>query len=273
MATHKRIVVISDPHCGHLFGLIPPGYEINRLPGHNDEGGDPYGFREKSAVVAPLMWEWFASATDALKPIDACVLNGDAVDGDGAKSGGTELITTDRNVQAEMAAKVLEHVDAKTTLMTLGTPYHTGVKADDELMVCDKFKKGVDAIRDQLFIDVNGLIFDIKHDIGRSSVPYGKHTQPTKHKILNILAAEEGREPRARITVRSHIHEYAFSERSNGAELTTAGLQAWTKFGARRVTGTIDIGISWFDVYGPDEWHHGKHFLELECLRPQPIHV
>lgn len=50
----KRIVFLSDIHAGHRLGL-------------RREDGYPW-------------WEYFRSEIDDLKPIDICVVNGDAIE-------------------------------------------------------------------------------------------------------------------------------------------------------------------------------------------------
>ena len=266
----KRILVLSDLHCGHAFGLTPPAYQTPLTPGLNDEDGDPYGLWQKAAIMQREMWEFVVGLVSRRK-FDVCVLNGDAVDGKGEKSGGTELLTTDRKRQADMAAAVLRAVKADVTFMTFGTPYHTGTSEDWELSVCDKYP--VERIRSQLFLEAFGVIFDFRHHIGGTSVPYGVHTAPTKQRIINVLAADQGQVPRADITVRSHVHRFQYEETRSGASLTTPGLQAYTKFGARRCDGDIDIGLSWFDVYEDGTVNHTVELLEMECRKPKPISV
>ena len=74
---------------------------------------------------------------NAFPSLDFIVCNGDAVDGTGFRSGGSEQLTTDTNVQAEMASWILRRYMGKDTdlLMTYGTPYHTGEVSDVEALI------------------------------------------------------------------------------------------------------------------------------------------
>lgn len=86
-----RLVIISDLHCGHRAGLTPPGWQT------------PLEAPDRLAAYARqqrVMWSWYAATIAALQPIDVLVANGDAIDGRGSRSGGTELITTDLSAQA-----------------------------------------------------------------------------------------------------------------------------------------------------------------------------
>ena len=46
--------------------------------------------------------------------------------------------------------------------------------------------------------------------------------------------------------------------------MTTPGLQGYgSKFGARIMSGTVDIGLVHFDVYGPNQYDWDKHLWRL----------
>jgi hypothetical protein len=73
----------------------------------------------KWRVIQAQLWAAFTNMVDKLKPIDILFVNGDEVDGKGKRSGGTELISTDRSVQAEMAAFCIQQglsQDLKNTI-------------------------------------------------------------------------------------------------------------------------------------------------------------
>ena len=152
-----------------------------------------------------------------------------------------------------------------------GRPFDTGADEDCELMVCDKYP--VDEIRGQLCLEANGVVFNFRHHIGGTTVPYSVHTAPTKQRIFNILAADQDQQVRADIIVRSHVHKYQFEETRSGASLVTPGLQAWSKYGDRVVDGEIDVGICWFDVYENGEWELYKALLDIEYVKPTPISI
>lgn len=229
----KRLVVISDTHCGHVAGLTPPAWQFQAER------------NEKYARIQHVMWKWYKETLESLKPIDLLVLNGDAVDGKGTKSGGTELITSDRNEQINMAIECISIAEAEKVMMTYGTGYHTGIDEDWEDVAAGKI--GAE-IHSQPSIDVEGVIFDFKHKISSSVIPHGRHTGPARDKLWNILWAEKKLRPKADVLIRSHVHYFTQASDTFGTVFTTPCLQGpGSKFGARSCSGIIDIGLLSFD--------------------------
>jgi len=113
---NARVLVLSDLHCGHRAGLTPPQHQLN--------------IASKWGKLQKEVWDWFERTVENLKPITHCFVMGDIIDGKGDRSGGTEQITTDRNVQIEMACEALSLVQASVYTMVYGTPYHTGSGED-----------------------------------------------------------------------------------------------------------------------------------------------
>ena len=126
----KRVVAIADLHCGHRSGLTPPAWQWARDTG--------YRATDKFGILQHEMWQWYVSALTPLRPIDLLIVVGDAVDGKGSRSGGTELITSDRNVQVDMAAKCIKLARADRYAMVRGTGYHVGQDDDweDQIKAC-----------------------------------------------------------------------------------------------------------------------------------------
>ena len=91
----KRVVVISDLHCGHVVGLTHPDFNPSYPRGSE---------RFKLAVRRRELYKFYTDRMEKLQPIDILIVNGDAIDGKGPRSGSTELLTTDRDEQVEMAA-------------------------------------------------------------------------------------------------------------------------------------------------------------------------
>jgi hypothetical protein len=108
----KRIVVAADFHCGNRVGLTPPAWQ------DSPETGPEY-FR-KFAKFQREVWNYYASELAALQPVDYFFFIGDAVDGKNERSGGTELINTDRIAQAEMAAACINEAHAREVYMVFG---------------------------------------------------------------------------------------------------------------------------------------------------------
>ena len=254
----KRLVVIADTHCGHMFGLTPPQWWLPRNP----KGFSPR-VKNKPRKIADTqrrMWGGYCATLNELKPIDYLAVNGDAIDGKAERSGGTELITTDREEQAHMAAQCISQAECARIFMTYGTPYHTGVDEDWESLVGDLVQ--VEEIGSHVWLDINGLTFDFKHFIGSSSIPHGRGTSIARDRLWNMLWAEREEQPLARILIRSHVHYYvAYEERMWRGIITPALQAAGTKFGARRQSGTVDMGLVYFDVYDDGSYTWQPRFL------------
>jgi len=222
--TMKRVLVVSDFHCGHEAGLW---------------------------MGSPL-WNKFVELIRGLGKIDICVANGDLIDGKGPKTGGTELITADRFEQAEMALRVLEFINANVYRLTYGTAYHTGYNEDWEDIIAKRIGA---TIKGHDFFDVNGLVFDVKHKIRGSSIPHGRFSPLARAKLWNLFWNEFHEVPRADIFIRSHVHYLSFCGGKKWLALTTPALQDWgSKYGERECENVIDWGFVYFDILDRNCW-------------------
>ena len=230
----KRVVVIADLHCGHRVGLTPPKYQ-SAICG------------QKFYSIQVEKWKQYVDILVELKPIDVLLVNGDCIDGRGERSGSVELIAPSRKKQVDMAVDCINECEADKIIMTRGTPYHTGYKEDWEDMIAD----GVDAVKigEHEWPEVNGLVFDVKHKIGNTSVPHTKGTSINRDRLWNALWAERGLQPKADIFIRSHVHWFHYGGDMDGLCVYTPALQGMgSKYGARECSGTVDWGLIYFDV-------------------------
>ena len=246
----KRIVILSDMHCGHRTGLTPPSAQP--MP--------PAGAKHhvlKQVAQRKELWDWFIQTIKPYRPIHHLIHNGDAIDGKGKRSGGTEQLTTDRYEQVEMAADVLRQIGAKQIWMTYGTGYHVGDEEDWEALVAEKV--GAEKIEDEGHYDVEGLQIVCKHHIGNSSSPVSRVTAMSSAQIRNALWALQGQQPLANLIVRSHVHRcYNIGFPAiNFQGWVTPGLQGLgSKYGARRCDGLpIDFGFLIVEIRSAKDWH------------------
>jgi len=260
MRKFKRVVVLSDLHCGHRVGLTPPKWQ--------ERCTNP-----KYNRIQKELWEFFHKQIKALKPIDVLLINGDVIDGKGQRSGSTELITADRVEQAEIAAECILPIKADSIIITYGTPYHTGLSEDWEDVVAQRIRAR--SIRSQEWINVNGLIFDLKHFISRSTIPHGKGTPIAKDKLWNLIWAEYEEQPNADIIIRSHVHGLDYIGNSNKwLGMTTPALQGQgSKYGARIPSQHIDFGFVHFDVTSKTQWNWRAHLLVAKAQKRNALVV
>lgn len=257
----KRIIVASDFHCGNRVGLTPPAWQ------DSPENG-PVTNR-KYAMFQHDVWNFWSSTLAELQPIDLFFFLGDAVDGKGPRSGGTEEIQMCRIQQAQMAARCIEEAGASRVYMVFGTPYHVGVDEDWEELVAS-FIEADAQISGREFVEVEGLVFDLAHFVGGSTVPYGRTTSALRDMVWNMIWAHDKRQPDADYIVRGHVHHSVYHEEYGKVVEILPALQGYgSKFGVRKCRATVEIGFTHLDV------EDGKvvrcpHMLKSDLLRIEP---
>lgn len=259
----KRIVVFSDPHCGHRIGLTPPRHQP-------EADKDAPAYVKKFVLERKRMWDWFADHIERLEQIDYLIVNGDMIEGKGVRSGGTELLTADRDEQATIAADVINFVKAKNVFATFGTPYHVGCEEDWEVVACSKvnnFRK----IEAEAHFEVNGLQIACRHYIGNTSSPASRGTALANAQVKQMLWATRDQQPLANLIIRSHIHRaFAIQDPAlNFMALTTPALQGCgSKYGARQCDGLpVDFGFVTIDVESKTKWAVKFHIAPAEYAR------
>ncbi len=233
-------------HCGHIAGLTPPEYQLS---------GNTRTITklDKYADLQHEMWEEYIKILEENKPYDLCFSLGDLIDGRGEKSGGTELITSDRHVQCDMAVECFNQIRMRSNpdfkiIGVYGTMYHTSSNGEDwEGVIAEKahFSK----IGSHEWVDVNGCIFDLKHHVSSSVIPHGRHTGPARDALWNIIWSERGLQPRARFYLRGHAHYFDISGNATETVIVCPALQAMgSKYGGRVCSGIVDWGLITFDI-------------------------
>jgi len=233
----KRVLVISDLHSGHQVGFSPPGYHVAQID-------DPR--QHRWARVRREVWQYFFTQLEPYRPIDILIVNGDALEGKGIRSGSTELITADRKVQCEIAKEGINNIGASVIRMSYGTASHTGTEEDWEDIIADAVGAKIGSHE---WIEVNGVVIDYKHKIGSSSIPHGRLTPLAKEILWNRLWHSRGMAPKANILLRSHDHYFEHCDHDECLGFITPCLQGFgSKFGSRECSGTVDIGFLVFDI-------------------------
>ena len=234
----KRIVVISDLHCGHGVGLTPPNWRSALSV-----------FGNKGLNMQTELWDTYTKEIDAIKPIDILMVNGDAIDGKGKRSGGTEQITTDTNKQNQMAAECIDYCEADTVVMTYGTPYHVSDGGNDDE---DNLARMVGAkeIGAHGFYNIDGFTFSLKHKpAGSSAIPHGEATPLLRDWLSNLLWKDMELQPKADVIIRSHVHKYLQVDNDHALAFTTPALQGFgSKYGSRQCSKIVSWGFIYFDI-------------------------
>jgi len=243
----KRILTIADLHSGHQVGLTPLNYRVSVSQK-----------QKKFSRVRKEVWRYFWAQVEKYKPFDILFLNGDALEGKGIRSGGTELITGDRAEQCAIASTIIRQINAPIVRAVYGTPNHTGTEEDWEDIIVTELKNDFDIkIGSHEWFEVYGKVFDLKHKISSSTIPHGRLTPLAREVLWNRLWHSRGEQPKADVLIRSHAHYYEQIDHDGCLAFVTPCLQGYgSKYGSRQCSGTIDIGIIVFDVYenGRIEW-------------------
>ena len=256
----KRMVVLSDLHAGHEYGLCGPNAYRRAV-------------ESRTGQFEASLWEFYAQAIDALRPVDIVLVNGDALEGKGESSGGVELLTTDRHDQAEIAAEAIRYVDAAKVRMMYGTRRHVGKEEDFERVILDKLKPVNIDIGGHGFFLVNGRVVDVKHKVGSSSIPHGRMTPLAKAALWNKVWAAEGRQPKGEIFIRSHIHYHAYCGGIGWVSMSTPALTYNSHFGVRECEGLVDVGLVVFEFTEKGNytwWPVAADFAELK-VEPESL--
>ena len=232
--SNKRMVVISDLHAGHEYAITPPD--------------DWRAASTKTGKFERALWGFYTHAIDSLKPIDVLVVPGDCIEGKGERSGGMELLTTDRNRQAEMAAKIIDYAEAEKVRIFRGTRAHVGKDEDWEDTIIHASKCRDISISDHDWLECNGQVIDVRHKVSGSTVPHGRHTAVARERLWNLIwNSEGGRQPKADILLRAHVHYFSFCGAAGWLGVTCPALCYNSSFGKRECSGIVDVGLLVFD--------------------------
>ena len=242
MRNFRRVMVCSDTHSGHHYGLTPPEWWFGK------DSGDR--LQRDIGEYQRDLWGFAADAIDRLKPIDILLMTGDAIDGKGEKSGGVEQLTTDRVEQCRMLARFIDETEAEKVRMVYGTRYHVGKEDDFESIIPDFSRCKDIKIEGHGFYNVNGCVIDAKHKIGASQIPHGRHTAISRARMWNVMwHTEKAKHPLSNIILRGHVHYFNYAGGPSWVGVTLPALCYHTIFGVRECEGLVDLGIVWFDIY------------------------
>ena len=128
MNRKKRVVFISDTHCGGRGGLTSPEYQY-KFP-------YPGPIEEMCARYQRSLWNWYVKTMDDLKPIHLLVANGDLIDGRDEKSI-VDIMWPDRGKQVDMAVNVIKAANAEKVEIVRGTDFHTGKSENWEDLIAE----------------------------------------------------------------------------------------------------------------------------------------
>ena len=256
MAKTKLVVAVSDLHCGHRSGLTPPEWQLNP--------DNPYD--AKWLTIQQKAWDWYRRKRSGLGKPDVLMVVGDVVDGPSSRAAGRDSIRVQRREQVNMGLTCLDMWHAKAVEMVYGTRYHVADWEDD---ICGALGETAH-IGAHSWVKVNGVTFDLKHKVGGSQIPHGRATALLRERLWNSEWANAGRQPKADIILRGHVHYCIQAHPIVGDKeilcMTLPALQGvGTEYGAEQCTGLVDFGFVWFEI--TPAGNVTKH-IELAVLDP-----
>lgn len=256
----KQLVVLSDIHAGNKLSVMPT--EFTEIDGT---------IHRPNIKQRALYRAWESVVADWGRP-DYLVVNGEPIDGQGAKSKGVELWTTDYLEQVRCAVEMVKEFKAKELFVTRGSNYHVEMNG---VSVEEVFGSKVGAtevdgrmVNPELFLDIEGVSFNLAHHIsGSMSGWMYRSTPPAKEAMLSKLN-ESHRRP-ARVIVRSHNHYYWFVGSTSHLSLLTPAwkLQDWFAYKATAAGSVPDIGAVRFTVSNGEFRWEAKLFRD-DSWRP-----
>lgn len=228
---YSDIVVISDLHCGSVFGLWPDKFVLS-------DGGT----RALNPGQDFLLRCWRDAARRVARwcNVAAYVVNGDVIDGVQRRQEGVEAVTVDRPDQAEAARVLLqEFVDAAgcaPMFFVQGTEYHDARNGAEVERVAEKLGGvsygGVGMGRyskEVLDLSWDGVNFNFAHAISVSSGLY-RETAPGREGVWSALSGKSGKLPHADVITRSHAHYFVHVEHESKNIAITPCWQLQTRY-------------------------------------------
>jgi hypothetical protein len=248
----KRLLPLSDFHCGSRVGLTAP----------EDQGG-PHKKEQAN------LWEWTKFQIQKILPVDYLLLNGDVIDGPNPRGGGSQQITTSSVEQIEMAYRVLLELGLTSSknvkdqiMMTYGTAYHTGKVDDFEKILAVNLKAKIDdKLRMRIPVGKKKWVVTAKHHTKGSSIPHGPATVMSKDWLWDAVAG--GVIPD--VYIHSHVHRYYRVDQLDGTTvLSTPALQgAGVKYARAMANAIVHFGFVYIDFY-EDDFHIHKVWRNLQ---------
>jgi hypothetical protein len=267
-----KIIAISDLHCGHVTGLTPPQFQIAKFEESSTK-------RNKWSELQSELWLKFENLIEKYKPFDLGFDLGDMIEGKGSRSGGTELITSDRNEQVDIASHIHHYIRDKSNpdfkwIGVFGTGYHTSNEGGEDWEAVTAERSGFEKIGSHEWVDVNGCIFDLKHHVSSSTVPHGRHTPVAKEKLWNILWAEQSYQPTSNVILRGHVHYAAYCGGPGWVAMTLPALQGMgTKYGSRYCSGIVHWGVTVFEVDKNGRFDFEQAIVSIDSQKAKIIKI
>ena len=201
------ITFISDLHVGSSTGLCPAeGISL-------DDGG--VYLPSKAQAELYRVWERFFELSRTYRRVKKRVLiiNGDLIDG--AHHNTVALATNNLQTQEAAAVSILKPVTEQFNriYVTRGTEAHVQPSAQADERIAAAIGAEIEPATGnhstwQLWLDVDGIIFNIAHHIGTTSSAAYESSAVMREMVAALVEAGQWQQRMPDIFMRSHRHRY-----------------------------------------------------------------
>ena len=237
-----RIFIGGDFHCGDKAGLAPYSRIAKKSP-YSD--------------LQTQLYDWYSKEVPENGPYDYAILTGDMVEGQNSKNT-IELYESDTDEQGEIAAECCSIIPCKKEnfYCVYGTPFHTAGTYSYE----DNFAKclGIAKPKTTQRLNFNDMVrINVRHTVGRSTIPYGQGTPTYKEMVNEILNASLHEDESADICIRGHAH-YSVSMRVRDRESIVVPCLKYPAgiYGRKMAETQYDMGFGILEIYGYKNWRY-----------------
>ena len=264
-STTKTIVCVSDLHVGSRLALCPKKLSLK-------QGGEYSPSRAQLAL-----YEVWAKLAEQWRRPDILVCCGDAIDGQGTKTRGTEQWSTDLEDQLFAAADLLRMFKADKVLLINGTGYHVDAGGRPlesilgELINAEVVGPYGSRSAEEIFLRIGGKTFHFAHHIEIGSGWY--KTTPLARELVFALLNETSKH-RVDVVLRGHVHYFVGVEFSRQRGYIVPCWQMQTRYMIRRGPFRMvpEFGALRFDVKD-GSINVQKFIFKLEETKPQVIQL
>ena len=239
----RLAVVVSDPHAGSAFGLMPRGFFTKE---GNEIRLNP--IQEWLMSCWDDCWDWFYKL--AGNDEWSLILNGDLVDG--VHHGTKEIWSNDESDHGIAAYHLLKPIGLKASsvFLTEGTEIHT--KGQEHSIAYHLRSAGVPV---RLPTPHSGAYPSLRIELAGTLCKFDHHTSTTSRPYLEASAlsitmgAERVETARAghrvpKVFGRAHRHKFGHFDDGYGVMFTTPPWQALTRYGRKVVPHAIpQVGL------------------------------
>lgn len=266
----KKILVVSDLHCGSIYGLLPSGFE------RVDKAGRLYTQRR-------ALWEAWQHMAQATKGADIVVVNGDLVDGKQEAQRQTEMNLSTIEEQVDAATICLQQLRPAKGAMwyfVQGTEFHDQKGCPAVEQIAQRFGAQVPFPANNngaglysweiLDLEVEpGVILNIQHGTATGQGFY-RATPYDREMIFSALAGKEHSMPKADCVIRSHAHFFIHLEHASKHSVGVPCWQLQTRFMRKNSAYRMlpDIGAVVIYADGRDKKAGRDPIRVQKCLYP-----